>query len=89
LEAVVGGILTVTLGRRLAGHLNWYHLGWVGILFGAGGLGWLTVRQLTAWILGEDAMMGQSASGGIGWMLLIFALLLLAGGGILYLGRRK
>jgi transcriptional regulator with XRE-family HTH domain len=90
LEAIVGGILTVGLGRRLAGHLNWHHLGWVGILLGAGGLGWLAVRQLTAWVLGADAMMtGQSASGGIGWMLLIFALLLLVGGGIVYAGRRK
>jgi transcriptional regulator with XRE-family HTH domain len=38
LEVVAGGLLTVMLGRRLAGHLHWYHLGWIGILIGVGGL---------------------------------------------------
>jgi transcriptional regulator with XRE-family HTH domain len=87
LEVVVGGLLTATLGRRLSGHLRWYHLGWVGILIGVGGLIWLAVRHLAAWFLQAAGMMTeQRVSAGV---CLIFACLLFVGSGIVYLGRRK
>lgn len=91
LEAVIGGLLTVVLGRRLSGRLRWYHLGWIGVLTGAGGFLWLVIQHLATWFLrtGADVVVTEQNASGANGIVLFFALLLLAGGGIFWLGSRK
>ena len=91
LEVMAGGLLTVVLGRRLAGRIRWQHLGWIGVLTGAGGLLWLAVWRLAGQTLrtSADVVVTEQSASGVNGMLLFFVLLLLAGAAVLWLGSRK
>ena len=79
LAAAVCGLLAVALGRRLAGRLRWYHLGWAGVMAGISGFLWLLLLR---------GVSGGAASGYLPYGL-FFAFLLLAGGAALGLGSWK
>lgn len=83
LALLICGLLTVLLGRRLAGRLRWYHLGWVGIMAGVSGCLWLLF--LYAVIGNEGGIDRQTCLP----FMLFFAALLAAGLAVLIIGSRK
>ena len=83
LALVVCGLLTVTLGRRLAGQLRWYHLGWGGIMAGVSGFLWLVLLHGAIGAENESTLQTYMP------YILFFAVFLAVGLVMLFVGKRK
>jgi len=94
LLAALCGILIAVGGRRYAGRLRGFHLGWLGVLAGGSGCLWLgflwLVRNLDR-VFKDRAVVSGSGGTFDGWQapLTAFLLLLLTGALTLWIGRRR
>ena len=99
LLVIACGLLGAIRGRRYGGQLRWYHAGWAGVMAGVSGFLWMAV----VWLIDNLSDMveeaegvvitrDQPASGSLNdWLVptVFFAVLLLAGSVMLWVGKRR
>lgn len=86
------GVWIACRGRRCAGGLRGYHLGWLGVLAGISGCLWLSgiwLVQLISWYMDDGIATAGSMERMEGWQLPLAAFLLLGLAGALVLGIGK